>query len=73
MPVQISLTAYSRAVPVLLILSLIGGVFGELYVPSLMMGEGAAATAANLRQNDALFRLGFAAYLVEAVSDILIA
>ena len=73
MPVDISLKTYSRAIPVLMILSLVGGLFGELYVPSLMLGQDAAATAANLRANDGLFRLGFAAYLVEAISDILIA
>lgn len=71
--IDISLKAYSRAVPILMILSLVGGLFGEMYVPSLMMAKDAAATAANLRENDALFRLGFAAYLLEAICDVLIA
>ena len=44
-----------------------------MYVPSLMMTGDAATTAAQLRLNDGLFRLGFAAYLVEAFSDVVLA
>src|SRR5215213_2582690 len=68
-----SVTTYSRAAGVLMFLSIGGGFFGEMYVPSLMMAQDAAATAAQLRSNEALFRLGFAAYLVEAVSDVILA
>ena len=64
---------YSRAVGLFLILSMLGGWFGEMHVPSLMMAGDAAATAANLRLHDGLFRLGFAAYLAEAFSDIVLA
>ena len=64
---------YCRAVAVFLILSAVGGWFGEMYVPSMMMAGDAAATAAQLRANDGLFRLGFAAYLVEAFSDVVLA
>ena len=71
--VDTSVQTYSRAVGVLLVLSMVGGFFGEMYVPSLMLGEDAATTAAQLRSNDGLFRLGFAAYLVEAVSDVVLA
>ena len=70
---QISVKAYSRAVGIFLVLSMIGGFFGEMYVPSQMLAGDAAATAVQLRQNDGLFRLGFAAYLVEAFSDIILA
>lgn len=71
--VDTSVQTYSRAVGILLVLSMVGGFFGEMYVPSLMLGEDAATTAAQLRTNDGLFRLGFAAYLVEAVSDVVLA
>src|SRR5215213_3414711 len=68
-----SVTTYSRVIGVLLILSIIGGFFGEMYVPSLMLAQDAATTAAQLRSNEGLFRLGFAAYLAEAVSDVVLA
>ena len=71
--IDISIKTYSRAVGILLILSMAGGFFGEMYVPSLMFGDNAAASAAKLRTNEGLFRLGFAAYLLEAVSDIVLA
>lgn len=64
---------YSRAAGVLLILSMIGGYFGEIHVPSMIVTSDAATTATQLRQNDDLFRLGFAAYLVEAFSDLVLA
>ncbi len=57
---------------IFLILSIAGGWFGEMYVPSLIMTGDAATTAAQLRLNEGLFRLGFAAYLVEAFSDIVL-
>src|SRR6185436_8284272 len=48
--------------------------FGEVYVPSkIIVSADAAATAKNIRDLNALFRLGFAAYLVEAVCDIALA
>jgi hypothetical protein len=71
--IDISIKTYSRAVGILLILSMAGGFFGEMYVPSLMFGDNAAVSAARLRTNEGLFRLGFAAYLLEAVSDIVLA
>jgi hypothetical protein len=71
--IEISVKTYSRAVAIFLILSIFGGWFGEMYVPSVMLTGDAATTAAQLRANDGLFRLGFAAYLVEAFSDIVLA
>jgi len=68
-----SVKTHSRAVAVLLVVSMAGGFFGEMYVPSLMLGEDAASTAANLRTHEGLFRLGFAAYLLEAISDVILA
>ena len=70
---ETSPTTYARAVAIFLILSAIGGWFGELYVPSVMITGDAATTADQLRENGDLFRLGFAAYLVEAFSDVVLA
>ena len=71
--INTSVKAYSRTAGILLVVSMICGFFGEMYVPSLMMGDNAAATASQLRTHEGLFRLGFGAYLVEAVSDVVIA
>jgi hypothetical protein len=71
--IDTSVKTYSRAVGVLLILSIVGGWFGEMYVPSVIMTGDAAGTANQLRENEGLFRLGFAAYLVEAFSDVVLA
>ena len=71
--IQISARTYARAVGIFLILSAVGGWFGEIYVPSVMLTGDAATTAAQLRLHEGLFRLGFAAYLVEAFSDIVLA
>src|ERR671912_279395 len=68
-----SVKTYSRAAGILLVLSVVGGFFGEMYVPSLMVADDAATTAAQIRTHEGLFRLGFGAYLVEAVSDIVLA
>jgi hypothetical protein len=62
---------YARIAGVLFLLSLIAGGFGESYAPSRLLVSGdAAATAANIRALDSLFRLGFLGYLVEAMCDI---
>lgn len=71
--IDTSVKTYSRAVGVLLILSIVGGWFGEMYVPSVIMTGDAAGTANQLRHHEGLFRLGFAAYLVEAFSDVVLA
>lgn len=68
-----SVKTYCRAVALFLILSMAGGWFGEMHVPSLMMTGDAATTADQLRLNEGLFRLGFAAYLLEAFSDVVLA
>jgi hypothetical protein len=61
---------YARIIGVLLLVTLVAGGFGELYVPSkLIEPADAAATARNFRMFAGLFRIGFAAYLVEAVCD----
>ncbi len=66
-----SVQTYARAAGALFLLSMVGGFFGELYIPSRIMVSGdAAATAKNIVESNTLFRLGFAAYLVEAACDI---
>jgi hypothetical protein len=57
-----------------MLLSFVAGGFGEAYVPSrLIVGTDPAATIRNLASSEALFRLSFAAYLVEACCDIALA
>ncbi|MBA3890814.1 MAG: DUF4386 domain-containing protein [Gemmatimonadaceae bacterium] len=64
---------YARAAGILYLLTLLGGIVGEVYIPSrLIVGSDAAATARNILASESLFRIGFAAYLVEAVCDIAI-
>lgn len=65
---------YVRLAAALMVVTVLAGGFGEMYVPSkLIVGSDAAATAANLRESQPLFRAGFAAYLVEAICDIALA
>lgn len=71
--IETSVTTYTRAVGLFMLLTIAGGWFGEMYVPSAMMTGDPATTADQLRQGEGLFRLGFAAYLVEAFSDVVLA
>jgi len=69
--VKTSPQTYTRVAGVIFLISMIGGFFGELYIPSSIIVSGDAdATAKNIVTSNFLFRLGFAAYLVEAVGDI---
>ena len=69
-----SVQTYARIAGVLFLLSIVAGGFGEAYVPSkVIVSADAAATANNIHAFGSLFRLGFAAYLVEAVCDIALA
>ena len=66
-----SVQTYARIAGVLFLVSLVVGGFGEAYVPSRIVVPGdASATAHNLLASDLLFRLGFLAYLAEAVCDV---
>ena len=66
-----SIQTYARAAGVLFLLTIIGGGFGEFFVPSKMIVSGDAnATAHNIITMNSLFRLGFAGYLLEAICDI---
>jgi len=61
---------YARAAGIAMLLSIIFGALGEAYIPGrIIVGSDAAATAANVLQHPALFRAGFAAYLVEGICD----
>lgn len=61
---------YARVAGVLFLISLVAGGFGEAYVPSKLIVSGdAAATAANLKNFDFLYRLGFASFLIESLCD----
>ena len=65
---------YARIAGVLFLFSLVAGGFGEAYVPSKLIVSGdAAATVANLRNFDSMYRLGFAAFLIESLCDIALA
>lgn len=66
-----TLQRYARAAGVALLLSIVFGVLGEMYLPGKIIVSGdAAATAANIRDNPMLFRLTFTSYLVEGISDV---
>jgi len=67
-----SVETYSRAVGIFLVLTMVGGWFGEVQIPSQFMTGDSVTTAGRLREQAALFRLGFAAYLVEAFSDVVL-
>jgi hypothetical protein len=65
------LQRYARAAGVAMLLTLVFGVIGEMYLPGKIVVAGdAAATAANLTGNPMLHRLAFASYLVEGFCDI---
>ncbi len=66
-----SLRWSTRVAGLLLLVSLLAGGFGELYVPAMVtVATDAAATVAKIRSFDTLFRLGFAAYLVEGLANV---
>ncbi len=70
----LAIQTYARTAGALFLLTMVAGFFGEVYVPSKLIVSGdAALTAANLGNSPYLFRLGFAAYLVEALCDVTLA
>ena len=69
-PVQ----TYARIAGVLLLISFIGGTFGELIVPMTLIAQGnSAETATRILAHQSLFRIGFVAYLSEALCDVALA
>ena len=66
-----AVSRYARVAGVLMLLSIVFGFLGEMYLPGkIIVGRDAAATAANIVGQPTLFRLTFAAYLVEGLCDI---
>ena len=62
---------YARVAGVLFLISLVAGGFGEAYAPSrIIVADDAAATVANIANFNFIYRLGFAAFLVESLCDI---
>jgi hypothetical protein len=65
---------YARIAGALFLISMVAGGFGEAYVPAKLIVSGdATATAANLRNFDFLYRLGFASFLIESLCDTALA
>jgi hypothetical protein len=65
------LQQYARAAGIAMLLSIVFGFLGEMYLPGKIIVAGdATATAANIVGNPMLFRLTFASYLVEAICDV---
>ena len=66
-----SIRVYARIAGALILIALVAGSFGEAYAPTqLTVAGNAAATAHNIVASNLLFRLGFLAYLGEAVTDV---
>jgi len=64
---------YARYAGVAMLLSIVFGALGEAYLPGKIIVSGdAAATAANIIAHPTLFRMTFAAYLVEGFCDIIL-
>jgi len=67
----LTLARYSRVAGVAMLLSIVFGMLGEMILPDRFIVRGnVAATAANIVGHPTLFRLTFAAYLVECFCDI---
>ena len=62
---------YARIAGLAMLLTLVFGVLGEMVLPGrIVVARDAAATAAHIQGNPTLFRLTFAAYLVEGICDV---
>ena len=65
---------YTRTAGIMLLISILAGVFGEIGVTSKLMVPGnPEATTAKIRDFFWLYRLGFASYLLEAICDVTLA
>jgi Domain of unknown function (DUF4386) len=66
-----NIQSYARVAGIIFLLAVVAGGIGEGLVPSMLVVPGdAAASAHNIVANDLLFRLGFVAYIVEALTDV---
>ena len=62
---------YARIAGALFLVSLVAGGLGEAYIPSkIIVAHYAAATVANIKNFESLYRLGFATFLIESLCDI---
>jgi hypothetical protein len=62
---------YARIAGVIFLVAVVAGSIGEAIVPNMLVVPGDAGTTAhNITTNDLLFRLGFVAYIVEALTDV---
>jgi hypothetical protein len=67
------LQRYARVAGLAMLLSIIFGFIGEMYLPGKIIVRGdATATATNLLANPMLLRATFATYLVEGICDVLL-
>lgn len=67
----VSVARYARVAGVAMLLSIVFGLLGEMILPEkIVVARDAAATAANILGHPTLFRLTFAAYLVEGICDV---
>ncbi|MFL5636618.1 MAG: DUF4386 domain-containing protein [Gemmatimonadaceae bacterium] len=65
-----SVQTYARVAGILFLISFVAGSVGEFYVPSTLIVNGdPTATFNNIVAHESLFRLGFAAYLLEGLCD----
>ena len=68
-----TLRRYAKVAGVAMLLSIVFGTIGELYLPGKIIVNGdAAATARNIVEHPQLFRVNFATYLVEGICDVLL-
>jgi len=68
---RVMISRYARIAGVAMLLSIVFGLLGEMILPDrIVVARDPAATAANILGNPMLFRLTFAAYLVEALCDV---
>jgi hypothetical protein len=69
----LTISRYARIAGIAMLLSIVFGFLGELYLPGkIVVSKDAAATAANIVGNPTFFRLTFAAYLVEGICDVIL-
>ncbi|HZD13303.1 MAG TPA: DUF4386 domain-containing protein, partial [Candidatus Binatus sp.] len=62
---------YARIAGIIFLVAVVAGSIGEAVVPGMLVVPGDAATTAhNIIANDLLFRLGFVAYIIEALTDV---
>jgi len=68
---SLTLARYARVAGVAMLLSIVFGLLGEMILPDrILVAHDPAATAANIVGHPTLFRLTFAAYLVEGICDV---